>query len=147
MKRIVLVMLLVALVAPVSSHAAQRQTKNANPCPNGIETRLFFINVQTGRARSMVNPFDNVGRCFEIKSMDVLQIISRNKALCGGKEPFALVDFGKSSAPPNYFGGIVKGKGAFQYESAYGELVTVHHFRLLNDSEKNEAIRANRTTN
>ncbi|MGE3550892.1 MAG: hypothetical protein AB7I29_13455 [Geobacter sp.] len=147
MKQIILSLMLVVLALPASLYAAPRQSKNANPCPNGIETRLFFINVQTGRARSMVNPFDNVGRCFEIKSMDVLQIISRNKALCGGKEPFALVDFGKSSAPPNYFGGIVKGMGAFQYESAYGELVTVHHFRLLSDSEKNEAIRANRAIN
>lgn len=144
MKRLLVALMLVVIATPsfaAGKHAKRSKADSSNPCPHGIETKLFMVNLRSGHVKSVVNPFDNVGRCFDIQSMDVLQILSKSKALCGGREPLAMVDFGSASAPPNRFGGIVKGKGAYQYVSAMGALVTVHNFRLLSDDEQSAAMR------
>lgn len=146
MQRLLLILCFTVFLASGAIGGQSRSSKisKANPCPHGIDSELFRVNLQSGHVISTVNPFDNIGRCYEIERMDVLQILARNKALCGGRMPFALVDFGKESAPPNYFKGIVKGKGAYQYESAGNGLVTVHYFRLLSEAEQQIVERQNR---
>jgi len=120
MKRIVLVVLLVALAVPARGADLSKQ------CPGGIED---FFKMLT------MNPFDNTGRCFETWGLQPLQLLSRTKGIyitSRSPEPVALIDFGKKSASASFFRGVVRGKGAFQYTAASGALVTIHRLEVLN---------------
>lgn len=106
--------------------AIVRSDRISKACPSGVGhvTEL-----------TTTNPFDNKGKCYRPFILVTMQILSRNKALFymqgSPGRPFALIDFGKNSAPANYYSGIVKGKGAFQYTNAMGGLVTVHRFAAV----------------
>ncbi len=69
------------------------------------------------------------------------QLIARNVALFSlgsGPGAFAIIHFGKESAPVTYFQGVVRGYTTFTYHAASGADKTVHWLRALNHEERKE---------
>jgi hypothetical protein len=140
MKRILLAVLLVAMAVPACGDGLNYERSEENKraaegpfpkeCKQGLED--FY-------ALMRANPFDTKGRCFKTTWLNTLQILSRSKALfqiAGSYEPFAMIDFGKDSAPAGYFTGVVKGGGAFQYTAANGRFITVHKLSVVKTFER-----------
>jgi len=138
---------LIAIAIP--SWAADKKSKTSKPelppsqitessiwnqkvCPGGIEDWKVLVNL---------NPFDSKDKCFEYQGR-LVQLLSRNQALFSlitATDPFALVDFGKDSAPLNYFSGVVLGKGAYSYQTVSGSQKIVLSFASVPKSKGREA--------
>jgi hypothetical protein len=87
--------------------AQARNYKKA--CPKGVG--LMGDLVQT-------NPYDCNGRCYQYIG-ETLQILNRTTGLYkAGNDP-VYIDFGEASAPPNYYQGMVKGTGTFEYVDTF----------------------------
>lgn len=105
----------------------------AKKCPNGVEKFNMLING---------NPFDNKGKCY-YATLTAFQLLGRNKSIVSvpGGNPLAIVDFGKESASVNFFRGVVKGRGAYQYKSVSSSITTVHKLDVVSIFEKDSFLR------
>jgi hypothetical protein len=70
------------------------------------------------------NPYETVGSCYMVGGAQI-QLLSRTVALFEMFSVPFLIDFGKRSAPGQFYKGIVKGLGAYRYVDAMGRLRTV----------------------
>jgi hypothetical protein len=100
----------------------------AKRCPKGVKMMIQLY---------MTNPFDNKGMCFNINyPLRTFQLLSRTEAIFSvaseEQHPLAYFDFGKKSVPGDFWSGLARGNGAYQYESASGALVTIHRLEPLN---------------
>lgn len=150
--------LLLSTAVPVWAQPGTSKAKEAEPlensewnqkiCPNGIEEADKLLTL---------NPYDSKGRCFNYSGRFV-QLLNRNQALFSNGftsdlTPFALIDYGKESVPmealnvstlkglPVYrFYGVVKGKGAYSYQTVSGMLKIVLSFVPVPKSKAREAL-------
>lgn len=102
---------------------------NDKICPKGIRNAMDLISM---------NPYDSKDQCFKYAGPNV-QLLSRTTAFFGflnNGSPFALIDFGKESAPMNYFNGVVKGKIPHVYQTVSGMARTIHSFVVVPKSKE-----------
>lgn len=88
-------------------------------CPNGVE-KIYKL--------AMTNPYDNRDRCFEYIGQNV-KLLNKNQALFSyfsEYRPVSIIDFGEESAPVAFYGGLVKGVGAFVYKTVDGGQNIIH---------------------
>jgi hypothetical protein len=103
---------------------------NQTMCPNGVEAAMGKL--------PTFNPYDTEGRCFRFMGRSI-QLLDRSQGLfsfMSSDSPFALVDFGKSSAPVNFYSGVVLSKGAYSYVTVTGTKKIVFSFVNVPKSEK-----------
>ena len=103
---------------------------NQAMCPNGVEAALGKL--------PTFNPYDTEGRCFRYMGRS-FHLIDRTHALFGFMSdslPFAMVDFGKKSAPVNFYSGVVLSKGAYAYATVTGTQKIVFSFVDVPKSER-----------
>jgi hypothetical protein len=101
-------------------------------CPNGVEDNL-------GKLASL-NPYDTKGMCFWYGGR-LVQLWDRSSGLfsvLSSSAPFAFIDFGKKSAPGNFYSGVVLSKGAYSYQMATGAQNTVFYFVNVARSKERE---------
>ena len=94
---------------------------NKNICPQPIESMQTLFTL---------NPYDSKGRCFNY-SGKLVQLLNKSQAFFSvltSSTPFAFVDFGKESAPINFYSGVVLGKGAYSYQTAGGSKKVILSF-------------------
>ena len=114
----ILVFLLAVPVFAADKSKKKKETIDLS-CPKGVEGISKL---------AMTNPYDNEGRCFEYIG-SVVQLLNKNKALFSyfsDYHPAAIIDFGNESAPVTFWGGLVKGRGAFVYETVSGSQKIIH---------------------
>lgn len=112
---------------PVESHLW-----NQKICPTGIEDIEVLLKI---------NPYDSEGRCFNYVGR-LVQILNKSQALYSfmtASTPFSIVDFGKDSVPMGPFYAVVKGKGAYSYETVSGSRNIVFSFVNVPKSKGREA--------
>lgn len=137
MKQVLICLLLLLAVPawpsdkkPLKTQKQKQQTESVleeKLCINGIERMELLLNL---------NPYDNKNRCFSFTGKNV-QLLDRSHAFFSfftSYEPFALVDFGKNSAPMGFDKMVVNGNGAFAYKTTSGEMKTVHSFKVVSES-------------
>jgi len=104
---------------------------NQDKCQNDVEKLEKIINY---------SPYDINGRCFNYSGR-LVQLLDRSQALfsiLNGSSPFSLIDFGKDSAPMNYYSGVVQGKGEYSYLSVDGAQKTIYAFVPVKKSNARE---------
>lgn len=105
---------------------------NQKICPNGIEDIEILLKI---------NPYDSEGRCFNYVGR-LVQLLNKSQALYSfmtASTPFSIVDFGKDSVPMGPFYAVVKGKGAYSYETVSGSRNIVFSFANVPKSKGREA--------
>ena len=129
--RILLILAAAFVLAFAGSALAQDDAPwNQAICPNGVEAEMGKL--------PTLNPYDTEGRCFRFMGRS-FHLIDRTHALFGFMSdsfPFAMVDFGKSSAPVNFFSGVVLSNGAYPYVTVTGTQKIVFSFVNVPKSEK-----------
>jgi hypothetical protein len=86
---------------------------NQSFCPKDIESMQTLFTI---------NPYDSKGRCFNYSGR-LVQLLNKGQAffsILTGSTPNAFIDFGRDSAPINFYSGVVLGKGAYSYETVGG---------------------------
>lgn len=112
--------------------AVESSLWNEKMCPHGIEN--------IGNLLTII-PYNSEGRCFNYVGR-LAQLLSKNQGLFAfmtGSVPFALIDFGNKSVPVQAFYGVVKGYGAFSYETISGYQKIVFSFKNIPKSKEREA--------
>jgi hypothetical protein len=134
MKSLVFI-IVVLLTVPAFAADKKKQHKDTIDlsCPNGIEdiTKL-----------SMTNPYDNRDRCFEYIGKTV-KLLNKNQALYSyftDDRPVSIIDFGEESASVTFYGGLVKGVGAFVYKTIDGGQ-NIIHFLVAIPKDKADKIK------
>jgi hypothetical protein len=105
---------------------------NQKLCPNGIEDLEVLLKI---------NPYDSEARCFNYIGR-LVQLLNKNQALFSfmtASTPFSIVDFGKDSVPMGPFYAVVKGRGAYSYETVSGSRKIVFSFANVPKSKGREA--------
>ena len=105
----------------VQPQPAESNIWNQKMCPQGIEDIKVLITL---------NPYDSNGKCFNYVGR-LVQLLNKNKALFSlmtDPNPFALIDFGKDSVTIGPFMGVVKGKGAYSYQTVSGIQNNIFNF-------------------
>jgi len=111
---------------------------NQKLCPNGIEDLEVLLKI---------NPYDSEGRCFNYIGR-LVQLLNKNQAFFSfmtASTPFSLVDFGKYSVPMGPFYAVVKGKGAYSYETVSGSQNIIFSFVNVPKSKGREAWEKKKT--
>lgn len=104
---------------------------NNKVCPQSIESMQTLFTL---------NPYDSKGRCFNYSGR-LVQLLNKSQALFSiltGSTPYAFVDFGKDSAPINFYSGVVFGKGAYSYETVSGSQKFILSFVPVPKSKERE---------
>jgi hypothetical protein len=129
--RLFVASLLLLVALPVwAQDAGQPAASEADKmCPGGIEPMIKLVSV---------NPYDSEGRCFRYMGR-LVYLLNKSQGIYSAMSdsaPFALVDFGKASAPMNFYSGVVIGKGAYTYETALGGQEIVFSFSSIPQKTK-----------
>jgi len=122
-------LLLVALPAWAQDAGQSTASEADKMCPGGIEPMIKLVSV---------NPYDSTGKCFRYMGR-LVYLLNKSQGIYSAMSdsaPFAMVDFGKASAPMNFYSGVVIGKGAYSYETALGGQKIVFSFSSIPPNPK-----------